>query len=854
MDIKAIQDKLNEIISSGGRKIVFWYDDDASYVEEIDDFQLANGCELIKLDGRNNFTAKLLIEKQHPEKNYLVYAPFARPSDNENPLADIFYYSDHFYSDKLIQMMGDLDIPIECQDEVKKYKKFWNSSNTAKFTALSIEKYKPETVTLGVLCVLAGIKAISVEELVRKVILSGEDKNSILEKFENNNIIQEFWKITEKYYGYKDVNPTVTKFMVTMIVTYMDTQMNGHEPEPWKSFVSTKNNDAFIFVKNLMNNEESKDFYDSFSHRVSGELNVPGLLRQIPLPEVLACDALEDFDKNLIKWIIAKLEDNMLDEKIAGLSIPQICEARSKVGYHFASKYDAQYKMLVAAHHVLKEVSIHMYQGAPKDIVEDYVNRTYLIDTHYRKFYYYLDKVGLSVDFENVKDLVENAYTNKYLADSVSMWNQSLTDEEYDLYSELRQQSFFDYHVKKFMEEQGGGRVVVIISDGMRYECARELYDNLQLDEKCDATISHMLSVLPSETTLGMASLLPNVDIVVDDSLDIHVDGMHCGNSTPERQKILQKSVPRSACYDFDVVKNGKQAEIREMFQDKDLVYIYQNQIDTRGEHAKTENEVFNACQEAIEEIQTLIRRLTGYISNTRYLVTADHGFIYKRDKIPESDKISFADLSKKYKLSSSSTDELANFKNKRYLLSQKPIVEDAMVSRCMAYLTKLNEIFVSTPVGADIIKLQGGGQNYVHGGSSLQEMVVPVIKVTTFKGKQETGLVDVQLSTISHRVTNVEVKLAFMQMEAVTDKVKPRRLQAFFVDADGAKVSFPVPITANITSTDAKDRLIEEKFTFKTGKYNRGQDYFLILADQDDETKELYRYKFEIDISDMAH
>jgi uncharacterized protein (TIGR02687 family) len=854
MDLQGIKDKLNEILEREGRKIIFWYDDDASYADDIDSVQLTDECEIIKLDGGNNFATKLLIEKQHPEKNYLVYAPFARPDDNENPLADIFYYSEHFYSDKLVQMMGDLNIPADCQDEVKKYKKFWNSANTAKFKALQIDNYRPETVVQGILCVLAGIKTISIEELVRKVVLAGTGDNSILEKFENIKIDREFWKITEKYYGYKDINPTVSKFLVTMIVTYMDTQMNGHEPDPWKTFISAKSNDAFVFVKNLMNNDESRYFYDDFSRKVSSELNVTGLLRQIPLPEILSSDALEDFDRNIIKWIIAKLEDNMLDEKIAGLSIPQVCETRSKVGYHFASEFDSQYKMLIAAYHVLKEVNTHIYQGAPKDVVEDYVNGTYLIDTHYRKFYYYLDKVGLTTDFENIRDLVENTYTNKYLATSVSMWNQSLTDEEYDLYTELRQQSFFDYYVKKFMTESGGGRVVVIISDGMRYECARELYDNLQLDEKCDATMSHMLSVLPSETTLGMASLLPNMNIVVDDGLDIFVDDMHCGNSTAERQKILQKTVPKSACYDFDAVKNGKQAEIREMFQDKDLVYIYQNQIDTRGEHAKTENEVFNACQEAIDEIQILIRRLTGYISNTRYLVTADHGFIYKRDKIPESDKISFVDLSKKYKLKSNGTEEIANFKNKRYLLSQNPIHEEALISRCMAYLTKLNDIYVSTPIGADIIKMQGGGQNYVHGGSSLQEMVVPVIKINTFKGKQETGLVNVELSTINHRVTNIEAKLTFMQMDPVTDKVKPRKLQAFFVDADGAKVSFPVPITANITSVDAKDRLIEEKFTFKTGKYNRSQEYFLVIADQDDDTKELHRYKFEIDISDMAY
>lgn len=840
MNLQEIQDKLNSLLEGSQRKIVFWYDDDASYAEDIDNLQLSNGSKVIKLTGRNNFATKLLLEKQDTETNYLVYAPFSRPEDKENSLVDIFYYSEHFYSDKLLQLMGDLNIPPECQDEVKKYKKFWSGGNLQKFQDLEIETYTNETIVLGILCVLAGVKTLSFDEMVRKIVLGGLTDNSILKKIENQKIERAFWQLCEKQYGYKDSNPTIQKFLVTMLVTYIDTQMNGNEPKPWKSFASAKRNDAVIFIKNLMNHDESKDFYDGFAERASDELNVAGLIRQIPLDDVVSCDALKAFDENIISWIIAKLEDQMLDEKISGMTIPEICEARSKVGYHYSERFKEQYQMLTAAYYVLKEVSLHRYQTSIKEVVEDYVGGTYLIDTYYRKFYYYLDRVGLTTDTEKIRDLVENMYTNKYLTDFAYKWNQSLTDGAYDTYTDTRQEYFFEYYVRPFMRESGGGRVIVIISDGMRYECARELLDNLDLDEKCDAKISHMLGVLPSETTLGMASLLPNKNIKVDDSFDIYVDDLHCGNSTLERQKILQSVVPKSACYEFDKIMQAKQSEIREMFQDKDLVYIYQNQIDQRGEGMKSDNEVFNACQEAINEIQAMIRRLTGYISNTRYLITADHGFIYKRDKLPESDKIKIENLP-------------AGCKNKRYVLSNTPITNDAVISRLMKYLSAINEIYVTTPLGADIIKMAGGGQNYVHGGSSLQEMIVPVIKVNTFKGKQDTGLVNVELSSFHHRVTGIEVKLDFMQMEPVTDIVKPRRLQAFFVDSDGAKISFPVPITANIKSTDAKDRLIQEKFTLKSGRYGREQEYFLVIADQDDEKKELHRYKFEIDISDMA-
>lgn len=840
MDLKEIQDKLNILMEGTERKIVFWYDDDASYSDEIDQLQLAGNSKVIRLSGKNNFATKLLLEHQDLTTSYLVYAPFARPEDKENSLADIFYYSEHFYSDKIVQMMGDLDIPVECQDEVKLYKKFWAGSNLQKFKDLKIEKYTVDSIDLGILCVLAGTKTLSFEEMLRRTILAGLIDNSVLKKYENLKIDGVFWRLCEKQYGYKDSNPTLQKFLASMIVTYIDAQMNGNEPKAWKAITSAKKNDAVVFVKNLMSNDETKSFYDDFTDKLAGELDVNNVINQIPLEDVAVSDALKEFDENIINWIITKLEDQMLDEKISGMSIAEVCESRSKVGYHFSEVYRKKYQMLLAAYRMMKEVAVHRYQADVKDAVEDYVGGTYMIDTYYRKFYYYLDSIGMDAKTEKIRDLVENMYTNKYLTDFAYKWNQSLTDEAYDTYTEIRQEDFFNHYVKPFMRESGGGRVVVIVSDGMRYECARELLDNLDLDEKCDARIEHMLSVLPSETTLGMASLLPNKDIKVNGDLDIYIDALHCGNSTSERQKILQTVVPKSACYDFDTIMQAKQSDIREKFQDKDLVYIYQNQIDQRGEGQRSDNEVFNACQEAIKEIHTMIHRLTGYVSNTRYLITSDHGFIYKRDKLPESDKIKIENIK-------------ATFKNKRYLLSDEPIANEAMVCRCLAYLSKMNSGFVTTPMGADIIKMAGGGQNYVHGGSSLQEMVIPVIKVNTFKGKQDTGFVNLELSSFNHRVTSIEVRLDFMQMEPVTDTMKPRKLQAFFVDADGAKISFPVPITANIKSEEAKERLIQEKFTLKSGKYGRDKEYYLVIADQDNDKKELHRYKFEIDISDMS-
>lgn len=846
MEFQEIQDKLNALLSGEHRKVVFWYDDDALYAEEVDQLQLGENCRLWKLTENNHFETKLQIEEREPDVNFLVYAPFARPEDQGNHLADTFYYAEHFYSDKLVQISGELNIPVECMDEVKKYKRFWTSGNVIKFRNLGITDYTPDSVDMGILCVLAGVKTTNIEELAKTMFLAGFQDNAIMKKMEHYKIEGVFWRFIEKQYGYRDETPALQKFFVTLIVTYTDITAGGDIPKAWKMFLSSRTNDVVIFVKNLMNNADTSAFYNEAVEMAAKELNVENAVKEMSLANVAVCDTFMEFDENLISWMIAKIEDDMLDEKIAGMTIPEIALSRMKPCFHFWEMCENWYQTIYHAYKVVKGISVfvsqklHTFQPILEDIVRDYAEQTYKIDAHYRKFYYYMDRLGLQRNVERVRDLVENIYINKYLLEYSYRWNDVLTDDAYHTYSGNRQSDFFRDFVKPFMWEDGKeGRVIVIISDGMRYECARELLDNLSLDEKCDAKMDYMLSVLPSETTLGMASLLPHKEVTVDQDLDVKVDGIKCGNEMEARQKVLQRYIPYSACYKFDAVMKAKQSELREMLQDKSVIYIYQNQIDARGEKQELENEVFYACQEAIEEIQVLIRRLTGYVSNTRYLITADHGFIYKRDRLVESDKISM-------------NKAVFSVVNKRYLISLEAVNNDALVSRTLTYMSKMNEVFVSTPMGADIIKSRGGGQNYVHGGSSMQEMLVPVLKVKTFKGKRDAGTVSVELSSFHNRITETVFKLEFMQMEPVADTMKPRSLIAFFVDGEGNKISFDVPIIAKVQDMDARQRRIVERFILKSGQYSRGNEYFLVLVDMENEQKEYRRYKFEIDISGM--
>lgn len=68
MHLQEIQNQLNTLLNAPDRKIVFWYDDDASYEDEIDRLQLSGNSKILKLTGTNDFAVKLLLEHQDPRQ------------------------------------------------------------------------------------------------------------------------------------------------------------------------------------------------------------------------------------------------------------------------------------------------------------------------------------------------------------------------------------------------------------------------------------------------------------------------------------------------------------------------------------------------------------------------------------------------------------------------------------------------------------------------------------------------------------------------------------------------------------------------------------------------------------------
>lgn len=841
MDLHNIQVQLNAEFSKSDTRIIFWFDDKGEYEDEVAELQLDN-AKLHILDGMNWFYSKWLLNESDIDSKYLVYAPFPKPSDAENPLADMYYYSVPYYTDRVSQMSQELGIDNKFKEHLSQYSNFWKNKDWIKqFKELGIDHFNVETIDIGLIAVLTEVEKPNFEEVIRQLLLN--DKEVYMKALEDNGLLEKFWELCEKYFGYQSETPNVDDLAACMLLTYASVTLKDTLPAVLKSYVLKKRNDVVVFVRNLMDNVLYQGAYDALSEKVDKTLRVVSRIRDelkkdagkakgqsAQLLDIVNCDAFRELDNILIDWALDQLNDEILDAQIDGMNLTQIAEQRTAKSCHFGNVYKNEYQAIKYAYQMMKAVSVLEVTSDIKTMVADYQKQTYLVDSYYRWFYSAYDCIEDAERFSKVRERIENMYSFTYLQKVTPKWNQELTDNLMADTGLKRQEDFYRNYLKAY---EGKNRVIVIISDAFRYECAKELMGRLEMDEKCTPKLECMISGLPTVTSVGMASLLPHKELQVNDELNVTVDGKSCADLM-SRDKILKARNENNVALAFDDLIHANQERLRELLQGKNIVYIYHNQVDARGDKPASENEVFKACEESIEEIHRLIHRLTMYLSAPKFFVTADHGFLYKRDKLHEFDKVSY-------------DREICAYSNKRFLLTTQKVNEPGMKSRLMAYM---NNLYVTTPIGADIFKVAGGGQNYVHGGSSLQEMLIPVIELTTNTRAVAYDYVDVILTSVNRKVTNLITYFDFIQTEKVTDTMKARSLVAYFTTEEGEKISFDVPIVANSREDAPEKRTFHEKFTLKSREYKYGDKYYLVLADVNDEKNILHQYEFMIDIA----
>ena len=847
MNLDKVKKVLNEMLNKetvDGRKrnIVFWYDENAEFVEEIDELQFEN-AKVIKLTENNSFAIKYELEKVDTGSHYLIYSSSPKPVPRENWLLDILKYSQEFSTDKTTVIMRDLGVrDASLRDVFKKYIKFFNNKERyRKFVSYNIEKYTEDKVDIAVLSVLCRLQVPDLGSVVKVVLVEEAEgeKNKYLEAIERFGDPNAFWRLMKEVYGYNLEERSLEKLLIMFMVTHLSYNLGREMPKTWQEYISARKSEAIVFLDHFMHHTKDGKIFDPLSSRVEGKLNIKDYIDEWDVDEFIECDTFKAFDEAIISRLIENL---MLDigefeqyRKIINSRKPTYWFERLK------DEYDALYYAIEIIR-MEKELNKTIKGQRAYDLLESYAKKYYLMDLFYRRFYTAFDRIEDKESFRQLSEKVENTYTHWYLNQLSVKWSEALQDElagEWEIHGLSPQNSFYEEYIARYL--RNGERVFVIVSDALRYEAAREFSDLLNTERKGATEISYLLGVIPSYTRLGMAAVLPHRKIEINDKAEVLVDSINV-QGTEGRQNVLLNYSRDALAITYNDIKDMKRAEYKEKFAGKKLIYIYHNVIDAIGDHTATEREVFKAVEEAFADLRLLVKSLINHLSATNIFITADHGFIYRRAELKEADKIP--------RRVEGALDE-----NRRFVLTEDNENIDGTLSFTMRYiLGKNTKLMAIVPRGVNIFKVQGAGANYIHGGASLQEIVIPVIKFKNDRSKSDAlsvKKVDVKLTSIFRKITNRITYLEFFQTEKVENKRVPIRLKLYFTDEEDNKISNENIIIADSRSAKPEERTFREKFTLRDLPYDKGKQYYLVMEDEEETVEKVYqKIPFIVDLA----
>ena len=349
--------------------------------------------------------------------------------------------------------------------------------------------------------------------------------------------------------------------------------------------------------------------------------------------------------------------------------------------------------------------------NTPDEYVMRYQEDYYVVDQLYRQaeeLYFKIDpSCELFATIQQTKNNLDQNYAK--LCNRMNLeWTRCIKDaggmSQVHL---LRQYDFYDERIKPIQK-----KVVVIVSDALRYEVAQELIGELARSRHV-ATLKPALAMLPTETKYCKPSLLPHNELKLygqGEKQDMAVDN-HILDTTEKRSDHLQRYRDGAICVPFETVAEYNQDKNREIFKHS-LVYIFHDVIDKTG-HDGNAKQVTQACREAITELSTMIPKIHASYNVTEVYVTSDHGFLFNDIVFAEKDK---------HKI----TEETLE-RSSRYYLTNSDKEVNGIIKFPLGEVSGMvngGDVFVAVPQGTNRLAAPSGGYMFTHGGASMQEAV----------------------------------------------------------------------------------------------------------------------------------
>ena len=799
-------------------RIIFWYDAQQELREE---YQALNLADVVKLEIENNaFALKYRLLREEPKQKFLLYRHGPAPEDKNNWLLDIQLSHKEFRTDQAALWREELGLGLGFSELMEQHGNFLQ--NASRRSALKRLLHPRDTIgriRLKMLAVCAGSDP-RVDNIVENLLAElGQKTDEKMKWVKRCQLAPFLWEQMERCYGYKSSEPGMRDFVIELFKSCYAMDLEGKVQLA---------QDASVFLKRWKDSRQHQKTFKTLSDECAEVLKVERDLETRKYDQLLEMDYFQLIDKKIIHGLVAAVAAREITRDEMTLLVRQRRQG------HWYAEFSHLYEALDMAAHFMH--ALDQTESTITDMthgVQQYSKCWHVLDRLYRKYICHVRMSGKPGLMDNLSQRMENLYSNNYLLALNDRWQVFVDKTEVWRVPGIPQQNeFFRRWVRPFLKKDV--KICVIISDALRYEIGYELLDLIRRENRYNAELEPALSMLPSYTQMGMAALLPHETLTINtDGKTVLADGASTAGAV-NREKILTGALSqRATVVGANKLAAMKGEDCRALVRENDVIYVYHNHIDNTGDKQSSEERAFDAAETTLTELVRLIKRLTAANINN-LLVTADHGFIYQYRPIEASD----------YSVDAASGDEVLS-RNRRFVLGHNLKESSGLRKFTSAQLGLEGEMQVLIPNSINRLRVKGSGSRFVHGGASLQEVVIPVLTINK-KRQSDISRVEVDiLRGASSLITSSQLTVVFYQVQPTSEKVKARELRAGIYTTDGEQISDRHSLTFDLTAESPRERELPARFilTRKADSLN-GQEVVLKLEEKLFGTTHYQEYK----------
>ncbi|MEG1091859.1 MAG: BREX-1 system phosphatase PglZ type A, partial [Acinetobacter sp.] len=568
MNLSQLQQGLEQAFYTEQHRIVFWYDAEQSFSEEVKALKLKD-VQILNMAEESSLAIKIKLELEDQEGKYLLYFPSPEPETEKDWLLDIKLYSRSFYADRFSIIFNELGLQQQSlREHLAKREEFLK----AKARLSTLKRYiqpDADAQDLDMAMIAAVVKADSAELMHIVLALADEmvqqnlalevnpDSFAELEKFQ---LVPALVTALQAEIGYpasvEELNGEAPFKLGTFFIRLMSTgfcESLGDIPlwaqELVMSSVSSRAT-ARAFLSRWRDSSKYYPTFDTLSQTVANALRIQEKVGAFDLEQLLDVMTFEVIEQK----IIVDLASHIPAAAKAELEHFRTVISTRLDGYWASKhkddatrrKYRTVYTALQAA---IELFSLRLlfdsgfYFDSSEALYKAYEQELYRFDMAYRHYSAASQRAHVDI-LKKLDEEVENCYSYWFIDHLARNWGERVEAEQrlnvWKVADIPNQQNFYDTHVRPLLSSATKRRIVVIISDAFRYEAAVELRDRINEKRYSEATLSSQLGVVPSYTTLGMASLLPHQTLEYKEAAgdDVLVDGQS-SKGTAARSKIL---------------------------------------------------------------------------------------------------------------------------------------------------------------------------------------------------------------------------------------------------------------------------------------------------------------------------